>query len=246
MKQTLEIKNLSVTVQKKTILKNVSLSIEPGAMHLLMGPNGSGKSTLAHMLSGDPASIISSGSIFLDGVDLLTLTPDERAQSGLFLAFQHPPEIPGLTVFSFLKEVHNARFKKNISTETFRDLLYRYMDILNIDQRFAFRDLHVGFSGGEKKRLELLQLLLLKPRLAVLDEIDSGVDADALNLIVRGIKTAKQENKSISFLVISHYQKIVTELSPEVVHIFSNGTIVHSGGIACAQKINREGYGAFL
>ncbi|MCK5632220.1 Fe-S cluster assembly ATPase SufC, partial [bacterium] len=175
----LQINNFSVSVQKKQIVKNCSLLVKPGTVHIVMGQNGSGKSTLAHALIGDSMCTVEGGTIFFEGKDITNTRPDERARLGLFLTFQHPCVIPGLSVFSFLKEAYNALLKTTIDVDVFRKLLYTHMDFLDIDRSFAFRDVHEGFSGGEKKRLEVLQLLLFKPKIVILDELDSGLDIDA-------------------------------------------------------------------
>ena len=246
MSQLLNIQNISVSVGDKQIIKDCSLALEPGSVHLLMGPNGSGKSTLARTIIGDPACALASGFLFFDGKDISSLSVDQRARAGLFLAFQHPYEIPGLSIFSFLKEAHRARFKKDVSAREFRDLLYKNMTILDIDQSFAFRDVNVGFSGGEKKRLELLQLLILQPRVAILDEIDSGLDVDALKTVASGIAHARRKNPQMALLIISHYQNIMQHIQPDHVHIFCDGTIAKSGGLELATQVAQKGYDAFL
>jgi len=238
----LTIQNLSVSIAGKQILKNISLSILPGSAHVLMGQNGSGKTTLARTIAGDPNCHVQQGDIFLSGVSILNFSPDFRAQKGIFLAFQHPPAIPGLTVFSFLRESYNARFSEVIGAEEFRDLLFANMDLLGIDQAFAFRDLNDGFSGGEKKRLELLQLFIVKPNIAILDEIDSGLDADAQKLFVQAIAAYKKAHQRSSFLFISHNQQFMQQICPDHVHIFKNGSLVSSGTADHLEKIQQDGY----
>ena len=242
----LRVVDLHTDCQTSCILKNVSLSIEPGTVHVLMGPNGSGKSTFARTIIGDPRLVVKKGSLFFDGVDITNLKPDERAHLGIFLAFQHPCAIPGLTVFSFLKEAYGACTGKVITVDQFRQLLYDAMSLLGIDHSFAFRSVNDGFSGGEKKRLEVLQLLILNPRLAILDEIDSGLDVDALQVVARGIMHARAKNPDMALLVITHRQHILQQIQPDHVHIFCNGTIVYSGGPELAARVEREGYDAFM
>jgi len=246
MNTLLTIKNLTVSITDKKILQNISLSVAPGSTHLLMGSNGSGKTTFARAVAGDPSCTIISGSIFFAGKTIAKVSPDERARAGLFLAFQHPCEIPGLTVFSFLREAYNARFATVIGAQQFRDLLYKKMELLNIDTTFAFRDVNSGFSGGEKKRLELLQLFVLQPKIAILDEIDSGLDFDALELFVNGIGKFKKEHPQASFLFISHNQQFANQVQPDLVHIFSNGSINYSGPATALQKIQQGGYESFI
>ena len=246
MSHLLHIKNISISVQDKQIIKTCSLTLEPGLVYLLMGPNGSGKSTLARTVIGDPTCKLTGGSLFFDGKNISSLSVDQRARAGVFLSFQHPIEIPGLSVFSFLKESYGARFKKNITAREFRDLLYKHMAVLDIDQSFAFRDVNVGFSGGEKKRLELLQLLVLQPRVAILDEIDSGLDVDALTIVAHGLAYARKKNPQMALLIISHYQQILQHIQPDHVHVFCNGTIKKSGGIELATRVAQDGYDAFI
>jgi len=236
LKNTLTIENLSVCVAGKKILKNISFTIASGSTHVFMGHNGSGKTTLARTIVGDSSCCVQKGDIFFGGENILSLCPDERACKGIFLAFQNPPAIEGLTVFSFLQQVYNARFATVIDVQDFRNLLYKHMDALCIEKVFAFRDFNTGFSGGEKKRMELLQLLLLKPKLAILDEIDSGLDVDAQKLFVQSILKFKKENPSTVFLCISHNQSFAQKLRADVVHIFNNGSIVSSGDKTFLQK----------
>jgi len=246
MNTLLHITDLHVAVDNKTIVNGVNLSLKPGSVHVLMGPNGSGKSTFARTLAGAPDCTVSKGSICLGATDITRLRPDERARLGFFLVFQHPCVIPGLTVFSFLQEAYRACTGNKSDVTEFRDLLYRTMATLGIDRSFAFRGLNEGFSGGEKKRLEMLQFLILKPRVALFDEIDSGLDVDALKVVARGITRARHDNPELAIILITHSQRIVQYLKPDFVHIFGSGTIVRSGGLALIKQIEREGYDAFV
>ena len=240
----LHITNLSVAHKKQPILSNVHLAIKPGSVHALMGPNGSGKSTLAYTLMGHPQYTITHGSIVLKDQDITTLPADKRARAGLFLAFQHPYAIPGVTVFDFLKEAHRAVTGKQVSVQEFKELLEQTMQLLAIDPAFCTRALNDGFSGGEKKRLEMLQLLMLNPDVAVLDEIDSGLDIDALKIVAQSISYAKSKNPALSILIITHYQRILDYVQPDCVHILCGGTIVTSGDYTLVHEIEQKGYDA--
>jgi len=231
----LEIRDLHVVVEEteELILRGVSLTIKQGEVHALMGPNGSGKSTLANVLMGNPAYEVLSGSIYFDGEDLLEMEPDERSRAGLFLAFQYPVSIPGVTVANFLRHALSSRMKaedpdsKGMPVPQFIRLLRRKMTELNMDQSFAGRYLNEGFSGGEKKRAEILQLATLEPRVAVLDETDSGLDIDALRIVAEGVNRLR--GPELGVLVITHYQRILNYIQPDFVHIMMNGQIVESG-----------------
>ena len=238
------INNLSVSIDQKAILHDINLSMNPGSLHVLMGPNGSGKSTLAYTLMGHPSYTITSGTITLDAQDITHLSVDKKAQAGLFLAFQHPYEIPGISVFTFLKEAHHAITKKVLPAKEFQELLYGHMDILHIDHSFAYRQLNYGFSGGEKKKLELLQMLLLGPKLAILDEIDSGLDVDATALVAQAIVRARQSNPALSLLIITHYPRLLNYLTPDWVHIMDKGKIIQSGPPSLAHHVEQKGYDA--
>jgi Fe-S cluster assembly ATP-binding protein len=239
------IRNLSVSIDAKPILHEVDLSLAPGSIHVIMGPNGSGKSTLAYALMGHPAYQVTQGSIIFNNQDLTSLPIDKRAQAGLFLAFQHPLEIPGVTVFNFLKEAHHAVIKKLLNAKEFQELLYVKMALLQIDSSFAQRPLNCGFSGGEKKRFELLQLLVLNPKIAILDEIDSGLDVDALKIVAQGLQKARQENPDLCLIVITHYPRMLTHLNVDYVHIMHKGRIIQSGSASLAAMIESRGYDAF-
>lgn len=240
----LDIKDLFVDVEDKQILKGISLKIKPGEIHAIMGPNGSGKSTLSYALMGHPKYKIISGQATLDGKDLLGMEVNERARAGLFLSFQYPSEIAGVTVANFLKTAYNelkAEDGKKVNVMDFMKLLYGKMEELKMDKEFAKRHLNVGFSGGEKKRNEILQMAVLEPKYAILDETDSGLDVDALRIVSEGIK--KLSGPNIGILIITHYQRILHYVKPDYVHILAGGKIVKSGGSELAEKVEKEGYG---
>jgi Fe-S cluster assembly ATP-binding protein len=244
----LELKNLHVALEDGTeIVKGVDLKIDPNEVHAVMGPNGSGKSTLAYALMGHPAYQITEGDVLLDGESILELEADERAQRGLFLAFQYPHAVPGVTVTSFLRSAINSiRKAKNggeddpIPIPEFRKEIFAQMDRLKVSRELASRYLNDGFSGGEKKRVEILQMAMLKPRIAVLDETDSGLDIDALRVVAGGVKELVGPN--MGALVITHYQRILDYITPDFVHVFSDGRIVEEGGPELAHKLEAEGY----
>jgi Fe-S cluster assembly ATP-binding protein len=248
----LELKNLHVALEDGTeIVKGVDLAVSPGEVHAVMGPNGSGKSTLAYALMGHPAYEITEGQLIFDGEDLTEAGADERAQRGLFLAFQYPHAIPGVTVTSFLRSAINAiRKARNggvddpIPVKEFRTELLAAMDRLKVPRELASRYLNDGFSGGEKKRVEILQMAMLEPRIAVLDETDSGLDIDALKIVAGGVKDLV--GPSMGALVITHYQRILNYIKPDFVHVFVGGRIVEEGGPELAHKLEAEGYEAFL
>jgi Fe-S cluster assembly ATP-binding protein len=247
----LELKNLHVALEDGTeIVKGVDLSVDPGEIHAIMGPNGSGKSTLAYALMGHPAYEITEGQIFFDGVDVTERAADERAQAGLFLAFQYPHAIPGVTVTSFLRSAINAirKAKKGeddpIPIPEFRKSMLAEMERLKIPRELAQRYLNDGFSGGEKKRVEILQMAMLQPRIAVLDETDSGLDIDALKIVANGVK--ELVGPEMGALVITHYQRILNYVKPDFVHVFVGGRIVEEGGPELAHKLEAEGYEAFM
>ncbi|HEY8418367.1 MAG TPA: Fe-S cluster assembly ATPase SufC [Limnochordales bacterium] len=240
---TLEIRDLRVSIEGKEILKGLSLTVQGGEVHAIMGPNGSGKSTLAYTLMGHPRYVVDDGEILMDGEDLLEMEPDERARRGLFLAFQYPVEIPGVTVANFLRTAYNAIHGgegKEISVLEFHKLLKEQMAALQIDEEFATRYLNEGFSGGEKKRHEILQMALLRPRIAIMDETDSGLDIDALKIVAEGVNRLR--SPELGVLVITHYQRILRYLRPDYVHILMDGQIVRSGGWELAEELEEKGY----
>ena len=238
--ESLKIENLHVKRQGKEIVKGVSLEIRKGEVHALMGPNGSGKSTFANALAGHPSYEASEGSISLDGKDITKAAPHERAKAGLFLSMQSTPEIAGVTLSSFLRTAFNAVKEAPLSVLEFHALLQARMEDLKIDPLFARRHLNAGFSGGEKKRAEVLQLSVLSPAYAVLDETDSGLDIDALKIVTDGL--ARLRGPKIGILVISHNPKMLEALSPDRVHVMKDGAIVEEGGKELAERIGRQGY----
>ena len=238
----LEIKNLHVSAGDKQILKGVDLHVRSGEFHALMGPNGSGKSTLANVLMGHPNLEVTEGSILLDGEDITEADPDERARAGLFMAFQYPVAIPGVTVTKYLRMVMNARREEPISLKEFRKTVEAAMVLTKVPREFSTRYLNDGFSGGEKKRMEILQLALLEPRLAVLDETDSGLDIDALNTVAAGVNAVAAKT-GMGTLIITHYQRILHMVKPEFVHIMFEGRIVKEGGPELVEQLEQRGYG---
>ncbi|HEX5779307.1 MAG TPA: Fe-S cluster assembly ATPase SufC [Xanthobacteraceae bacterium] len=240
----LEIKNLHVEVADRKILQGFDLTVEPGKVHAIMGPNGSGKSTLAYVLAGKDGYDVTDGSVTFDGQDLLQLPPDERAALGVFLAFQYPIEIPGVASMVFLRTALNAIRKKRgeaeLSTPDFLRLVREKAKDLHIDQEMLKRPVNVGFSGGEKKRNEILQMALLEPKLCVLDETDSGLDIDALKVVAEGVNRLRSPDRSM--IVITHYQRLLDHIVPDVVHIMAKGRIVRTGGPDLALELERRGY----
>jgi Fe-S cluster assembly ATP-binding protein len=247
----LELKNLHVALEDGTeIVKGVDLTIQHSEIHAVMGPNGSGKSTLSYAIMGHPAYEVTEGQILLDGEDLTQLGADERAQKGLFLAFQYPQAIPGVTVTNFLRTAINSVRRARaggkddpVSVKEFRTELLAQMDRLKVSRELASRYLNDGFSGGEKKRVEILQMAMLKPRIAVLDETDSGLDIDALRVVAGGVK--ELVGPEMGALVITHYQRILNYITPDYVHVFVDGRIVEEGGPELAHKLEAEGYEAW-
>jgi Fe-S cluster assembly ATP-binding protein len=243
-RQLLEIKNLSVSIEGKLILDNLSLSVNAGEVAAIMGPNGSGKSTLAYVLAGKPAYRIISGEVLLDGESLLELEPSKRALEGLFLAFQYPVEIPGVAAMTFLKAALNAqrrsRGESDLTTPDFMRRVREAAQALKIDQEMLRRALNVGFSGGEKKRFEVLQMALMEPRVSVLDETDSGLDIDALRVVAEGVNALRSPKRA--FVVITHYQRLLDHIKPDVVHVMARGRIVASGGPELGLELERNGY----
>lgn len=242
----LEIRNLHVSIDGQEILKGVDLTINQGEVHALMGPNGTGKSTLAYTLMGHPAYEVTEGEVIFRGQNILELEPDERAHLGIFLAFQYPVAIPGVTVANFLRTAISARRKaedpesKGISIPEFRRLLKEKMDLLKMDHTFAGRYLNEGFSGGEKKRAEVLQMAALQPEIAIMDETDSGLDIDALRIVSEGVNALRGPNLGV--LVITHYQRILNYIKPDYVHIMLGGRVVETGGPELALHLEEQGY----
>ena len=243
----LEIKNLHVSVDDREILRGIDLTIDKGQVHAIMGPNGSGKSTLAYVLAGRAGYDVTDGSIRFKGEDLLEMEPDERAAAGVFLAFQYPIEIPGVATMTFLKTALNAQRKKRglaeLSTPDFMRKVKDVSDRLNVTQEMLRRPLNVGFSGGEKKRNEIMQMALLEPTFCVLDETDSGLDIDALRIVAEGVNTLRSPERSM--LVITHYQRLLNYIVPDFVHVLSSGRVVRSGGKELALELEERGYGEF-
>lgn len=249
MTSVLEIKDLHVSVETdqgtKQILRGVDLTIRQGEIHAVMGPNGSGKSTLAYTIAGHPRYIVDSGSILLDGEEVTEMSVDERARAGLFLAMQYPVEIPGVTNSNFLRTAKTAIDGEAPSIRTWVKDVKAAMANLRMDDSFAERNVNEGFSGGEKKRNEILQLELLKPKFAVLDETDSGLDVDALKIVSEGVNRAK-ENTGLGLLLITHYTRILRYIKPDFVHVFVNGKVAEQGGPELADRLEDEGYDRYL
>ncbi|MEK6872868.1 MAG: Fe-S cluster assembly ATPase SufC [Nanoarchaeota archaeon] len=243
----LEIKDLHVSVEGKKILKGVNLKLEKGKVHALMGPNGSGKSTLANVIMGHPKYEITKGQIIFNGEDITESSPTERAKKGIFLSFQYPTEVSGVTISNFLRTaLNNLREEKKlekISVLDFRNLLKEKLALLKISEDFLERYLNQGFSGGEKKKSEILQLAVLNPAIAVLDETDSGLDIDALKAVANGINTLKNENKDKTFLIITHYKRILEHIKPEKLSIMIDGKIAFEGGKELVDDLEEKGYG---
>lgn len=238
----LEIKDLHVEIEGKPILKGLTLTVKGGQVHAIMGPNGTGKTSLAQTLMGHPHYTVTSGSVTLDGQDILSMRTDQRARAGLFLAMQYPSEISGVTTANFLRTAINSLRGegKQIPLKEFRDQLDEAMQFLEMDVKFANRYLNEGFSGGEKKRNEILQMLMLKPRIAVLDEIDSGLDIDAIKVVAKGVQSLN--GPDFGALVITHYQRILSYLKPDFVHIMMDGRVVKSGDYQLAEELEAKGY----
>lgn len=241
---SLEIKKLSVSVDDKPIVKNFTLSIKPGEIHAIMGPNGSGKSTLANTLLGHPKYTITAGQIVVDNQNVTALNPEKRSKAGLFLSMQHPPEIPGVTVANFLRLAVASKTGVTENPLDFHKRLLSTMATIKLASDFATRPINTGFSGGEKKKAEILQLMMLKPTYAILDETDSGLDVDALKTVAGGIN--KFHNKNNGVLLITHYNRILQYVVPDFVHIMINGKIIKSGQKKLAKEIEKDGYQKFL
>jgi len=243
----LEVKNLQVEIDGKKILDGFDLTVKAGEVHAIMGPNGSGKSTLSYVLAGKEDYEVTGGSVRYEGKDLLSLAPDERAAKGIFLAFQYPIEIPGVATMTFLRTAVNAvrkqRGEPEISTPDFLRLVREKAAALKIDAEMLKRAVNVGFSGGEKKRNEILQMALLEPKLCILDETDSGLDIDALKIVAEGVNGLRSKDRAI--VVITHYQRLLNHIVPDIVHVMAKGRIVRSGGPELALELEQKGYAAF-
>ena len=246
---TLEIRDLHVSIEtdqgSKVILRGVNLTINSGETHAIMGPNGSGKSTLAYTIAGHPRYIVDSGSITIDGEDVLAMSIDERARAGLFLAMQYPVEIPGVTVSNFLRTAKTSLDGEAPALRSWIKDLRGSMEAMRMDTSFSERNVNEGFSGGEKKRHEIVQLELLKPKIAVLDETDSGLDVDALKVVSEGVNRVK-ENTGLGVLLITHYTRILRYITPDFVHVFVDGAVAEEGGPELAERLENEGYDRYL
>jgi Fe-S cluster assembly ATP-binding protein len=240
----LEIKNLTATAGDKEILKGISLTVNPGEVHAIMGPNGSGKSTLAQVLAGHPAYTVTGGQVLYEGEDLFELEPEERAQKGIFLAFQYPVEVPGVSNAYFLRaaynEIRKSRGLEEVDPMDFIDLLEEKLKVVEWGPEIMQRSVNHGFSGGEKKRNEILQMAVLEPRLAILDETDSGLDIDALRIVASGVNKLRAKDRS--FLMVTHYQRLLNYIVPDFVHVLAGGRIVRSGGKELAHELEAKGY----
>ncbi len=241
----LEINNLQVSIGDTAILKGIDLIINPGEVHAIMGPNGSGKSTLSKVLAGHPAYEVTGGRIVYDGIDLLPLSPEERAEAGVFMSFQYPVEIPGVTNINFLKAsvnaIRKARGQKTMDAVEFLSFIRGLCKNLAMDESFLYRNINEGFSGGEKKRNEMVQMAALEPKLSILDETDSGLDIDALKTIAQGVNAMRAPSRAI--ILVTHYQRLLNYIEPDVIHVLSNGRIVKSGDKSLALTLEAKGYG---
>ncbi|MES4792581.1 MAG: Fe-S cluster assembly ATPase SufC [Chloroflexota bacterium] len=244
MTALLEIRELRAKIGEKEILKGVNLKIEAGEIHAIMGPNGSGKSTLANVLMGNPSYEVTGGDVLFKGESILEMSPDERARRGLFLAFQYPVPIPGVTLVNFLRQAVNAVRGEEVPIREFRKKLFSKMEMLKVDQDFARRYVNDGFSGGEKKRAEMLQMAVLEPAMAILDETDSGLDIDALRTVAEAVN--KVMNPNMGLLLITHYQRLLNYIRPHFVHVLVDGRIARSGGPELAEYLEARGYDEFL
>ena len=241
----LYVSQMNVQVEEKNILNGIDLSIGRGETHVLMGPNGAGKSTLGYSLMGSPKYNITSGQILFKGEDITEASPDQRAKAGMFLSFQEPLEVPGLSLESFLRSALEQQTGKRIRLWDFKKKLAAAMEVLHMDPSYASRSLNVGFSGGEKKKAEILQMMLFRPDLAILDETDSGLDVDAVRLVSEGVRTYQQEQKG-ALLIITHSTRILESLHIDYTHVLVNGKIVYTGDGSLVERINREGYEPFI
>lgn len=241
----LDIQNLSVNIEKKQVLNEVDLSVNAGETHVLMGPNGAGKSTLGYTIMGNPRYTVSNGKIFFDGEDITELSPDKRAAKGIFLSFQQPLEVPGITLESFIRNAIQAQTGERVKLFHFQKELKATMQLLNMDESYASRDLNVGFSGGERKKSEILQLLMLKPKLAILDETDSGLDVDAVRTVSKGIEEY-QKRQNGALIIITHSTKILESLNVDHTHVLVKGKIVKDSDGKLVEEINEKGFESFL
>ena len=242
----LEIADLRIAVDGKEIITGVNLVVNRGEIHALMGPNGSGKSTLANTLMGHPKYSVTGGDIKFEGESILDWSPDKRARAGLFLSFQYPTAIPGVTMINFLRQALNAVEGRDIPVREFRTRLNEKMGLLKMDQQFARRYINEGFSGGEKKRAEILQLHMFNPKLAILDETDSGLDVDALRVVAEGVNQVSEGKPELGILIITHYYRILNYIQPDIVHVLVDGRIVQSGGKELARQVEDTGYETIL
>lgn len=238
----LEIRDLDVSIEGKEILKKFSLTIKPGEVHAIMGPNGAGKSTLAKILAGHPNYDVTGGEIFFEGQNIVDMDPEERAKLGLFLSFQYPLEIPGLTNFQFLHSAYEA-CRGKISEKEFEELLTKKMEQMNVKAEFKTRNLNEGFSGGEKKKNELLQMAVLEPKLTILDEIDSGLDIDAMKDVASGVKSLLSKDRAV--LIVTHYQRLLDYIKPDFVHVVVGGQVVKTGDASLALELEENGYNVY-
>lgn len=241
----LDIQNLSVNIEKKQVLNEVNLSVNAGETHVLMGPNGAGKSTLGYTIMGNPRYTVSNGKIFFDGEDITEMSPDKRAAKGIFLSFQQPLEVPGITLESFIRNALQAQTGERVKLFHFQKELKATMQLLNMDESYASRDLNVGFSGGERKKSEILQLLMLKPKLAILDETDSGLDVDAVRTVSKGIEEY-QKRQNGALIIITHSTKILESLNVDHTHVLVKGKIVKDSDGKLVEEINEKGFESFL
>lgn len=240
----MKIKNLCASIDGKAILKGINLEVKPGEIHAIMGPNGAGKSTLAKVLAGHPSYEIVNGEVWFKGKNLLELEPEERAHEGLFMSFQYPVEIPGVSNIQFLRTAFNsnrkARGEREFSQAEFEQLIEKKMELMNIKSEFKERNLNEGFSGGEKKRNEILQMAILEPNMAILDETDSGLDIDAMRIVAAGVNQIM--NKDMGLILITHYQRLLDYIKPHFVHVMLDGKIIQSGGSELAHELEKKGY----
>lgn len=243
-KSILEVKGLKASIEGKEILKGLDLSLEKNKVHVLMGPNGSGKSTLAQTLMGHPSYEVDAGTVLFEGEDLLEMEPDERSLAGMFLSFQYPSEVTGVTISNYLRMIYNKRHEEKLTPVKFRKMVKEKLEVLDMDEGFLNRYLNEGFSGGEKKRMEILQMLVLEPKLAILDETDSGLDIDAIK-VVSGAVNALKEQQDLTVLIITHYTRILKHIDPDKVYILQDGKIIQEGDSKLAHELEEQGYAPF-